>query len=86
MKTFISTSLVAIGLFAGAAQAAPIDSFFTDLGQSAPKSVFDQLNETAPKSIFDQIRDSAPRSIFDDLRDSAPRSGGVFGELKRNAP
>ncbi len=73
MKTFIA-SLVALGLFAGAANARPIDSFFTDLNRTSPKSVFDQLNESAPKSIFDQIRDSSPRS------------DGVFGTLELNAP
>ena len=85
MKT-IAASLIALGLFAGAANAAWSDQVFTDLGRTAPKSLFDQLNETAPKSVFDDLRDSAPRSVFDDLRDGAPRSDGVFGSLERNAP
>lgn len=70
----IAASLIALGLFAGVANARTAESVFAD------------INATAPKSIFDQIRDTAPRSIFDQIRDTAPRSDGVFGELERKAP
>lgn len=75
MKT-IAATFVAIALFAGVASARPIDNVFTDLSQSAPRSVFDEINDSAPRSVFDDIRDSAPRSVFDGIQDSAPRAGG----------
>ena len=78
MKLFAAT-LVAISLFAGAASARPVDSVFTDLGQSAPRSVFDDLNNSAPRSLFDGIGDTAPRSIFDDIQQSAPRAPSSGG-------
>ncbi len=78
MKTFAAT-LVALGLLAGAAQARVTDGYFTDLGQTAPRSVFDGINDSAPRSAFDDLRDSAPRSTFDSLRDSAPRAATDTG-------
>ena len=72
----IAASLVAIALFSGVASARPVDSVFTDLAQTAPRTVFDDINDSAPKSVFDQINDSAPRSVFDGIQESAPRSGG----------
>jgi hypothetical protein len=76
MKTLFA-SLVALGLFAGAASAADIGTrLFGGLNDSAPRSIFDDIRDSAPRSIFDDLRDSAPRSIFDDLRDSAPRAPG----------
>ncbi len=85
MKT-IAASILALGLFAGAASARTAQDVFTDLNQTAPKSYFDELRDQAPRSPFDQIQDSAPRTVFDDLRDSAPRSDGVFGDLQNQAP
>lgn len=78
MKT-LAAALVAIGLFGSVASARPVDSVFTDLSQSAPRSVFDDINDSAPRSVFDDIRDSAPRSVFDGIQDSAPRSVGNGG-------
>jgi hypothetical protein len=77
MKT-IAATLVAFALVSGttAAMARPIDNYFTELNQSAPRSVFDDIRDSAPRTIFDDIQDSAPRTIFDDIQDSAPRSGG----------
>jgi hypothetical protein len=76
MKTLISTSIVALSLFAGSAQAADVSKVFTDLNNTAPRStVFDEINATAPRS-----------NVFSDLRDVAPRSDGVFGTLERQAP
>lgn len=75
MKT-IATALVALGLFTGIANARPIDSIFTDLGRTAPRSVFDSVRDSAPRSPFDAIGDAAPRSIFDQIKDAAPRAGG----------
>ena len=43
----IAASLIALAMFAGAANAAP-SSVFTDLGNSAPRSAFDQLADSAP--------------------------------------
>lgn len=85
MKT-IAASILALGLFAGAANALPAEDIFTDLNQSAPRSIFADIQDAAPRSPFDQIQDAAPRSIFDDIQDSAPRSGGVFGTLQDQAP
>ena len=85
MKTVntIAVSLVAIGLFAGAASAKDI---FADINATAPKSYFDMLRDTAPRSPFDQLNATAPRTYFDILRDTAPRSDGVFGTLQDSAP
>ena len=73
MKTLISASILAVGLFAGAANAA---------------SVFDDINATAPRSsVFEDINATAPRSkVFQDLQESAPRSDGVYGDLETRAP
>ena len=87
MKTLISASILAIGLFAGTANAA--SSVFADLNATAPRSsVFEDINATAPRaSIFEDINATAPRSkVFQDLQESAPRSDGVYGDLERNAP
>jgi hypothetical protein len=73
MKTFAS-AIVALGLFAGAAQAKDI---FTQINETAPRSVFQDLNETAPKSAEQTLKD---------INDSAPRSDGVFGDLETRAP
>lgn len=75
MKT-IAATLLAFTLLAGVAEARPAGSYFTDLGQTAPRSVFDDINDSAPRTVFDDLRDTAPRSVFDDLKDSAPRSAG----------
>lgn len=64
----IAASLVAIALFAGAANARPVDSVFTDISQTAPRSVFDDLKDSAPRSVFDDLKDSAPRSTGDATR------------------
>ena len=82
MKT-IAASIVALGLFAGAASAKDI---FTDINQSAPKSIFDQIRDSAPLQPWDRINESAPRSPFDRINDAAPRSDGVFGSLQNSAP
>ncbi len=87
MKTLISTSILAIGLFAGTANAA--SSVFADLNATAPRSsVFDDINATAPRSsVFADINATAPRSsVFEDLKNSAPRSDGVYGDLEKTAP
>ncbi|MGD9805992.1 MAG: hypothetical protein AB7E81_08740 [Hyphomicrobiaceae bacterium] len=73
MKT-LAASLIAVALLSGAAQARVADQYFSDLNDSAPRSVFDDLNDSAPRSLFDDLNESAPRSTFDDLRDSAPRA------------
>lgn len=72
----IAATLVAMALFSGVASARPIDSVFTDLAQTAPRTVFDDIQDSAPRSVFDDIQDSAPRSVFDGIQDSAPRSVG----------
>ncbi|MEZ5851326.1 MAG: hypothetical protein R3D68_11825 [Hyphomicrobiaceae bacterium] len=81
MKT-IAATLLALGLAAGAANARPIDTVFTDLGESAPHSIWTDLNESAPRSPFVDLQESAPRSYFDDLQESAPRSAGSGETLK----
>lgn len=74
MKTLISASILALGLFAGAAQA-------------APKDVFTQINETAPRAgTFQDLNNTAPKSVFEQLNETAPRSDGVYGDLEKNAP
>ena len=81
MKT-IAASLLALSLFAGAANAG---SVFADIDASAPRAPFDQIRDSAPRSPFDQIQSSAPRSSFDGIQESAPRSG-YFTHLGRTAP
>jgi len=76
MKTLISASILAIGLFAGAANAAPVSQVLADINATAPRSsVFDDINATAPRS-----------DVFKDIQDTAPRSDGVYGELETRAP
>ncbi len=82
MKTAL-TSLLALGLLAGAASARTV---FDDIRDSAPRSVFEEINETAPRSVFDDIRDTAPRSVFEQINETAPRSDGIFGTLQTQAP
>jgi hypothetical protein len=87
MKTLISASILAIGLFAGTANAA--SSVFADLNATAPRSsVFEDINATAPRSsVFEDINATAPRSnVFQDIQDTAPRSDGVYGDLETRAP
>jgi hypothetical protein len=57
-----TAALLALGLMAGAANARPIDGYFTDLGQTAPRSVFDDINGSAPLQPFDGIGDAAPHA------------------------
>jgi hypothetical protein len=81
MKSLITASILALGLFAGTASARqPFDS----IADSAPRSVFDEIRDTAPRSVFDEIRDTAPRSLFDEIRDSAPRQ--PFDTIADQAP
>ena len=83
MKTALA-ALLALGLVAGSAQAR---TYFDDLRDTAPRAdIFTDIQNSAPRSIFDDLRNSAPRSVFDDLRDSAPRTDGVFGDLQNSAP
>ena len=89
MKTLITASILALGLFAGSANAAPaVSQVFSDLNATAPRSVFEDLQATAPRAgIFAEINATAPRStVFGDLQNSAPRSDGVFGTLEQSAP
>ena len=74
MKTLF-TSLLALGLCTGVANA-------------KPGSFFDQLRDSAPRSdgVFGTVQDSAPRSPFDRINDTAPRSDGVFGTVQDSAP
>jgi hypothetical protein len=83
MKT-IAASILALGLFAGAASAANV-GVFADLAETAPRSAFADIADTAPRSPFDQIRDTAPRSPFADIQATAPRAG-IFGDIDRKAP
>ena len=77
MKTLISASIVALGLFAASAQAAPKN----------PQDIWTDLNETAPRSgIFEDLNQTAPKSTFEQLNETAPRSDGVYGDLEKNAP
>jgi hypothetical protein len=74
MKTLISASIVALGLFTASAQA-------------APKDIWTEINETAPRSgTFEDLSQTAPKSTFEQLNETAPRSDGVYGDLERNAP
>lgn len=84
MKTALTT-LLALSLLSGAASARTV---FDDLRDTAPHSAgaFTDLQNTAPRSVFDDLRDTAPRSIFDQINDTAPRTDGVFGDLQHSAP
>ncbi len=83
MKT-IATAIVALGLFAGFAEARTLDGYFTNLERTAPRTIFDDLQDTAPRSIFDDIQDSAPKSIFDQIRETAPRAAGSKRAASQN--
>lgn len=78
MRT-IATALVALGLLTGVASARPVDSYFTGLDRTAPRSLFDGIQDAAPRSVFDDINATAPRSPFDQLNDTAPLSSGDNG-------
>ncbi len=78
----IAAALLALGLATGAAHARPIDGLFTDINESAPRSIWTDLNESAPRSPFVDLQESAPRSYFDELKESAPRSVGSGDTLK----
>lgn len=89
MKTLITATILSLGLFAGAANAADASrSVFMDISAAAPNSAtFQDLNASAPRSPFDEINATAPRStVFDDINKTAPRSDGVFGTLELSAP
>jgi hypothetical protein len=84
MKTLISASILAIGLFAGAANAAPV---FDDINATAPRSTFADINATAPRGTFEDLNATAPRSgVFKDIDRVAPRSDGVYGGIEQSAP
>ena len=83
MKTTLA-ALLALGLVTSAASARTV---FDDLRDTSPRSeVFTDIQQSAPRSVFDDLRNTAPRSPFDQIRDSAPRSDGVYGDLEKNAP
>jgi hypothetical protein len=85
MKTLISASILAIGLFAGAANAA--SPVFEDINATAPRGTFEDLNATAPRGTFEDIDATAPRAgVFKDIDRVAPRSDGVYGGLEHSAP
>ena len=58
MTKFIAVALVASTLVASPALASWSDTVFTDLQQSAPRSVDPQ--SVMEKGIFDQLNDTAP--------------------------
>jgi hypothetical protein len=73
MKTLTAT-ILALGLFAGAAQAAS-QGVFTQIDQTAPRAgTFEDLSRTAPRGgTFQDLNDTAPRAgTFEDLKDTAP--------------
>ena len=76
MKT-IAAAMLAFGLFAGAAQARTADSYFTDLNQTAPRSVFTDLQKSAPHGVFDDLQKTAPRATS---LDGAPPQQDLVGE------
>ena len=83
MKTTFA-ALLALGLVTSAASARTV---FEDLRDTAPRSeIFTDIQQSAPRSVFDDLRNTAPRSPSDQIRDSAPRSDGVYGELEKSAP
>ena len=51
MKT-IAASILALGLFAGIANAKSPQDVFTDLNSTAPSSPYGSLQDTAPRSPF----------------------------------
>ena len=80
----ISATIVALTLFAGAANARPAGSYFGDLSQTAPRSAFDQIGDAAPRSFFDDLNATAPRSYFDEQHDAAPRSAGSDSDVTQS--
>lgn len=80
MKTLISASLLSLGLFVGAANAADVSrSLFMDINDTAPNSAtFAGLATVAPQS--------SQSNIFVDISRTAPRHDNIFRDLQTRAP
>lgn len=84
MKTILST-LVAVGLFAGAANAQ--SNPFTDPSQALPH--FEGYEQALPRTSNDDYRQALPRGAFDEFNDPSlplPLTDATFPDITIATP
>ena len=85
MKTLISASILAIGLFAGTANAA--QGVRRHQCHGAPRTVRRHQRHGSPRQrVRGHQCHRAALDVFQDIQDTAPRSDGVYGDLETRAP
>ena len=77
MKTILST-LAAVTLLAGAANAASFDSF-NDPSKALPRS--SGYEQALPRTSNDDYRQALPRSSNDDFRQALPLTDATFPDV-----
>jgi hypothetical protein len=77
MKTIVST-LVALGVFAGAAAAQPFKPF-DDITVAVPRS--SGYEQALPRVSNDDFRQALPRTSNDDYRDALPLTDATFPDI-----
>ncbi|MGE0767498.1 MAG: hypothetical protein AB7L90_13615 [Hyphomicrobiaceae bacterium] len=70
MKYFLIAAFTAVVLFSGAAQATDVSTVWTELNESAPRSIFDEIRDSAPRSVFDQLNETARLEAAGDSADT----------------
>jgi hypothetical protein len=83
MKTILST-LVALGVLAGAANAQPFKPF-DDITIAHPRSV-SGYEQALPRVSNDDYRQALPRTSNDDYRDALPLTHETFGDITIATP
>ena len=82
MKTILST-LIALGVLAGAANAQPFKPF-DDITIAVPHSA--GYEQALPRISNDDHRQALPRSSNDDYRDALPLTDATFGDITIATP
>jgi hypothetical protein len=82
MKTILST-LAAVTLLAGVANAASFDSF-NDPSQALPRA--SGYEQALPRTSDDGFRQALPRSSNDDFRDALPLTDETFPDITIATP
>ncbi len=77
MKTILST-LTAVTLLAGAANAGSFDSF-NDPSKALPRS--QSFEQALPRTSNDDFRQALPRSSNDDYRQALPLTDATFPDI-----
>jgi len=83
MKTILST-LAAITLFAGAANAAGSFDSFNDPSKALPRS--SGYEQALPRTSNDDYRQALPRSSNDDFRQALPLTDATFPDITIATP